>query len=61
MNPKTKGENAHAKLCTEAMDIWSNSEKHRMSDLWLDHVTVSSLLLTERTQWFFNSILYNVT
>lgn len=31
--PKTKGENTHAKLCTEAMDTGSNSEKHKMLDL----------------------------
>lgn len=34
--------------------------EHKMSDLWLDHVTVSSLLLTERTQWGF-FILYYTT
>lgn len=60
MNPKAKGENTHAKVCTEATGIRANSEKHKMSDLWLDHVTVSSLLLTERTQWGF-FILYYIT
>lgn len=59
MNPQTKGEITHAKVCTKAVDICSNSEKPRLSDLWLDHVTVSSLLLTQRTRWF-SILLYTI-
>lgn len=31
MNPKTKQENAHAKVSTEDMNMWSSSKKYRMS------------------------------
>lgn len=41
--------------------VYDPMQRNRISDLWLDHVTGSSLLLTETTQWFFNSILYNFT
>lgn len=60
MNPKTEGENTHAKVYTKVMDIWPSSEKHRMSDLWLDHVTVSSLLLTDTVVFQFYFIQFYI-
>lgn len=37
-----------------------SSEKHRMSDLWLDHVTVSSLLLTDTVVFQFYFIQFYI-
>lgn len=60
-NPKTRGENTHAKVCTKATDRGPSSEKHRMADLWLDHVTGSSLLLTDTVvlQFYFIQFYIN--
>lgn len=62
ITPKVKGENTHAKVCTKAMDIMTppSWEKHRLSDLWLDHVTVSSFLLTDTAVFQFYFIQFYI-